>query len=60
MRYIGLTVMILFFLSCKRDKNTEQPIAQVFESSLYLSEISDFIPRGTSREDSMIKSRNYI
>ncbi len=60
MRYIGLTVMILFFLSCKRDKNTEQPIAQVFESSLYLSEISDFIPRGTSREDSIIMSRNYI
>ena len=52
--------MILFFLSCKRDKNTEQPIAQVFESSLYLSEISDFIPRGTSREDSIIMSRNYI
>lgn len=60
MRYIGLTVMILFFLSCKRDKSTEQPIAQVFESSLYLSEISDFIPRGTSREDSIIMSRNYI
>lgn len=60
MRYIGLTVMILFFLSCKRDKNTAQPIAQVFESSLYLSEISDFIPRGTSREDSIIMSRNYI
>lgn len=60
MRYIGLTVMILFFLSCKQDKNTEQPIAQVFESSLYLSEISDFIPRGTSREDSIIMSRNYI
>ncbi len=60
MRYIGLIVTILFFLSCKRDQNIEQPIAQVFESSLYLSEISDFIPRGTSREDSIIMSRNYI
>lgn len=60
MRYIGLIITILLLLSCKQDKNVEQPIAQVFESSLYLSEISDFIPKGTSREDSIIMSRNYI
>lgn len=60
MRYTGLIVMIAFLISCQRDKNVEQPVAQVFESCLYLSEISDFIPAGISREDSIIMAGNYI
>ena len=60
MRFIGLLTLILFFFSCKQDQNIEQPVAQVFESSLYRAEISDFIPHETSPEDSIIMAQNYI
>lgn len=60
MRAISLFAIILSLFSCKQDKNTELPVAQVFESSLYHSEIADFIPQGTSPEDSIIMAQNYI
>ena len=35
-------------------------MAQVFESTLSRSEIIDFIPNGTSSEDSLLMAQNYI
>ena len=60
MRLILVITTLFFVYSCKQEKKMEIPVAKVFESSLYHSEISDFIPNGTSSEDSILMSQNYI
>lgn len=60
MRLIINIAILALFLSCQPHQNTETPVAQVFESTLYNKEISDFIPHGTSHEDSILMSQNYI
>lgn len=60
MRYL-IRISIFFCLfSCRNQDKPELPVAQVFESALYRSEISDFIPHGTSSEDSLLMAQNYI
>lgn len=60
MKYIVILFIYFLFSSCNSAKNTENPVAQVFESTLYHTEISDFIPQGTSHEDSILMAQNYI
>lgn len=60
MRFITVIAIFIFLSSCRQVKNTELPIAQVFESTLYRNEVSDFIPQGTSQEDSLLMAQSYI
>ena len=60
MRFITVIAIFIFLSSCRQVKNTEPPIAQVFESTLYRNEVSDFIPQGTSQEDSLLMAQSYI
>lgn len=60
MRFITVIAIFIFLSSCRQVKNTELPIAQVFESTLYRNEISEFIPQGTSQEDSLLMAQSYI
>lgn len=60
MRNIFPAVLFIFLYACHPVQHTEQPVAQVFENNLYKSEIADFIPHGTSPEDSVIMAQNYI
>lgn len=60
MRLMIITAVFVLLTSCQRDLNPAPPVAQVFESSLYYSEISDFIPKGTSPEDSILMAQSYI
>lgn len=60
MRFIIIIIAFTLFISCQRNLPRETPVAQVFESALYHAEISDFIPKGTSREDSILMAQNYI
>ncbi len=56
---IAFTVFFILF-SCQRTQPQEQPIVQVFESMLYPSELSEFVPHGTSPEDSIVFAQNFI
>ena len=60
MRYIIIIFTLLLGGSCQLHKDHETPIAQVFESSLYREEIVNFIPKGSSKEDSLLMAQSYI
>lgn len=60
MKFLIASLILLSIYSCNKKKIEEKPVAQVFESYLYEKEISDFVPAGTSREDSILMSQNYI
>lgn len=60
MRFITIITLLFLIYSCKQRQTAETPIIQVFESSLYRSEISDFIPHKTASEDSLLMAQNYI
>lgn len=60
MKFLIAFLILLTLFSCKKKTIDEKPVAQVFESYLYEKEIIDFIPKGTSREDSVLMSQNYI
>jgi hypothetical protein len=60
-----VTIAFLFILlsasSCSLLKNDEEkPVAKVFDKYLFKSEISEFIPDGTSFEDSIAMAESYI
>lgn len=59
MKFIIIPVLIFLLFSCT-SKTEEKPIAKVFESYLYTSEITDFIPHGTPAPDSLLMAQNYI
>lgn len=40
--------------------NQEEPVARVFEDYLYPSDLSEAIPPGTPREDSLILAKRYV
>ena len=60
MRFTLLFMLVLIICSCEPQRTQEPPVAQVFESTLSRSEIIDFIPNGTSSEDSLLMAQNYI
>jgi hypothetical protein len=49
-------------LSCKQleTRSRENPLAQVFETNLYPSDIRDIFPRNVSEEDSILILQNYV
>lgn len=58
---------IISFLSCavllscvEKSSQNDLPLAQVYDSYLMRSEILEFLPKGTSTEDSLLITRNYI
>ncbi len=46
--------------SLLHEKNDEKPVARVFDRYLYLSDLADAIPEGSSSADSAIIARGYI
>lgn len=60
MKFLIGFLILSFIYSCNKKTIEEKPVAQVFESYLYEKEIVDFIPKGTSQEDSVLMSQNYI
>lgn len=60
MRYVALFPFLLLLFSCHEKNNIEQPVAQVFESKLFHSDVANFIPGGTSSADSLLMAQNYI
>ena len=60
MRLILVITTLFLIYSCKQEKKIEKPVAQVFENVLYHNEIADFVPKGTSVEDSILMSQSYI
>ncbi|MDR0983347.1 MAG: peptidyl-prolyl cis-trans isomerase [Culturomica sp.] len=54
-------IVLVASLSCeyKTNKN-DYPVAKVFDKELMFSEITQFLPKGTSKEDSILMARNYI
>lgn len=60
MKLLIAPILLSLALSCTDSKKEEKPVAKVFESYLYKSEIADFIPQGTPEPDSLLMSQNYI
>ncbi|MDE5610715.1 MAG: peptidyl-prolyl cis-trans isomerase, partial [Odoribacter sp.] len=60
MRLTILSVIAIALLSCQQNASQQTPVAQVFESVLYQSDIAPFIPKGTVSEDSILMAKNYI
>lgn len=60
MKFFLAFIILLSIYSCNDKRIEEKPVAQVFDSRLYQKEISDFIPNGTSNDDSVLMSQNYI
>lgn len=60
MRFFLIFALLLNVYACQREHSDKVAVAKVFESLLYFSEINDFIPSGTSAEDSILMAQNYI
>lgn len=60
MRFITIIATLFLISSCQRSQPVRTPVVQVFESSLYHSEIADFIPHGTLPEDSILMAQSYV
>ncbi|MEZ5071773.1 MAG: peptidylprolyl isomerase [Bacteroidales bacterium] len=59
--FLFLTLSVLP-VSCSLfgDRTQEEPIARVFDTYLYPSDLKDAIPEGTGRDDSLILAGRYI
>ena len=57
-----LLFLLVLFTSCNyfRPKAEPQAIARVGDSYLYKDELLDLVPKGTSKEDSILLVRNFI
>ena len=60
MRYFALLIFICFLISCKPEEHSQTPVVKVFEKALYPSDISSFIPKNTTPEDSVIMAQTFI
>ncbi len=60
MKFTIIIAVFILSVSCQRHLSQQIPAARVFETFLYQSEISDFIPKGTTQEDSTLMAQNYI
>lgn len=58
--YLIIFFFSLLFSCTFRQLKDDKPVAKVFDSELMYSEVLAFIPSGTSREDSILMSQNYI
>ena len=50
----------IFCVACTHNKNGEKPVARVFDKYLYPSDFVGIIPKGTSKNDSVLLVKNYI
>lgn len=58
-----ITLSVLLLSSCglgKKKRNEESPVAKVGAKTLYLSDVSNLVQKGTSPEDSVTIVRSYI
>lgn len=60
MKFLTVFSILWLCISCHPSANQEKPVAKVFETILYEKEITDFIPRGTPHEDSLLMAQSYI
>lgn len=60
MKYLILFSVCFFLFSCQPKPRGIIPVAKVFEEILYRIDISEFIPPGTSYEDSVLMAQKYI
>ena len=60
MKFTIIIAVFILSVSCQRHLSQQIPAARGFETFLYQSEISDFIPKGTTQEDSTLMAQNYI
>lgn len=61
MKIILFTFCMCFLFACVHHKHSDDlPVAQVFDTPLPKSEVVAFIPKGTSKEDSILMSQSYI
>lgn len=59
---IPLFLLSLGLAGCSlfEPNNAEKPVARVFNTYLYQSDLEDVIPQGTSKKDSLIIARSYV
>ena len=61
MKFFCPIVFSFLLFSCNYiEKNNDVPVVKVFDTELMRSEVSAFIPPGTSKEDSILMSQSYI
>ena len=59
-KYSILLILVVIFYSCNSNKTKDdKPVAKVNDKILYLSTVSDVIPKGTNKEDSLLMAENY-
>jgi hypothetical protein len=60
----ALSCLLIFFSCNKFGKSSEtadsKVIARVFDKYLYLSDVSNIVPKGTSKNDSIVILRNFV
>ena len=59
-KYILLIIVLAGFNACNYNKEEDKPVAKVNQEFLYMSEVSDIVPDGSSEEDSILISDNFI
>jgi hypothetical protein len=60
-KYSILLVLTVIFYSCNSNKTKDdKPVAKVNDKTLYLSTVSDIIPKGTNKEDSLLIAESYM
>lgn len=62
MKFPVLFLLGILFVSCHKNPVYENdiPVAKVFDATLMRSEVVSFIPSGSTSEDSILMSQNYI
>lgn len=53
-------IVLAGFNACNYNKEEDKPVAKVNQEFLYMSEVSDIVPDGSSKEDSILISDNFI
>ncbi len=59
---VAIAILLFAVQGCSlfRERNQEDPVARVFETYLYPSDLADALPRGTALQDSAILAKRYI
>lgn len=58
--FLLIITPVLFFACSLNNEDADIEIAKVSNKILYLSEITEFVPKGLSKEDSTLMAENYI
>ncbi len=63
MKFFVLIAGLFLFYTCEWHRSAsrvQEPVAKVFDAELPLAEIKAFVPDGSSKDDSILMSQNYI